>query len=220
MESSSNSPYKLNNVYDKEILGVVWTFTKKFDKTTSLALTQWLNKQNVDFLSDEPERKVVKGNTKNKKLRRRHLNVLDNGCYVDLAKNIINVIPKHHAYVNQLKNDGYHIIGYYRKSRTPSDNRAALLQRMVDIIRQRSLVEKVYVSTHSNAKEGFHKRDLDDQNTLIAELDQVDGGTQDFLAYIHYAGFTTNMSDLKIIISEYPNMQKMIIDLYFYENQF
>ncbi len=49
---------------------------------------------------------------------------------------------------------------------------------MVDILRQRSLVEKVYVSTHSNAKEGFHKRDLDDQNTLIAELDQVDGDTQ------------------------------------------
>lgn len=49
---------------------------------------------------------------------------------------------------------------------------------MVDILRQRSLVEKVYVSTHSNAKEVFHKRDLDDQNTLIAEFDQVDGDTQ------------------------------------------
>ncbi|KAG2234684.1 hypothetical protein INT48_005836 [Thamnidium elegans] len=79
MESSSNSPYKLSYVYDKEILGAVWTFTKKFDKTTSLAFTQWLNKQNLDFLSDEPERKVVKGNTENKKLRRRHLNLLDNG---------------------------------------------------------------------------------------------------------------------------------------------
>jgi hypothetical protein len=46
-----------------------------------LAFTQWLNKQNVDFLSDEPERKVAKGNTENKKIRMRHLNVLDYGYY-------------------------------------------------------------------------------------------------------------------------------------------
>lgn len=81
IESSPDSLFKLNYVYDKEILGIVWTFTKKFDKTTPLAFTHWLNKQNVDFLSDEPERKVVKGNTENKKIRRRHLNVLDNGYY-------------------------------------------------------------------------------------------------------------------------------------------
>lgn len=81
IEFSPDSPYKLDYVYDKEILGVIWAFTKKFDKTTPLAFSKWLNKQNVDFLSVELERKFVKENTGNEKLRRRHLNVLDNGYY-------------------------------------------------------------------------------------------------------------------------------------------
>ncbi|KAI7857943.1 hypothetical protein BDC45DRAFT_499716 [Circinella umbellata] len=135
-------------------------FTKRFDKTTPLSFTRWLNKQNIDFLSDEPERKIKKGNAGNNKIRMHHLNVLDNGYYVDLAKNIIDVIPRHHAYINQLKKDGYHIIGYCRKSKTPSSNRAALLQRMVNILRERSLVEKVFVSPCSNVKQAFSKRDL------------------------------------------------------------
>jgi hypothetical protein len=95
----------------------------------------------------------------------------------DLAKNIVDIIPRHHVYINQLKNNGYHIVGYCRKSKTPSSNRATLLQRMVDILCQRSLVEKVFVSPYSNVKEGFYKRDFNDQNTL-SELDQVNGNTQ------------------------------------------
>ncbi|KAG1453956.1 hypothetical protein G6F46_004267 [Rhizopus delemar] len=184
IESSPDSLYKLNYVYDKEILGIVWTFTKKFDKTTPLAFTQWLNRQNVDFLSNEPERKTVKGNTESKKIRRRHLNVLDNSYYVDLAKNIIDVIPRHHAYINQLKKDGYHIIGYYRKSKSPN---------------------KVFVSPYSNVKQ-----DLNDKDTLLSELDQVNGDTEAFIqnndkvcvVALDYAGFTTNMSDLKSILRQ------------------
>ncbi|CEG68079.1 hypothetical protein RMATCC62417_04405 [Rhizopus microsporus] len=81
IKSSSDSQYKLNYVYDKEILGAVWTFTNNFDKTTLLAFNQWLNKQNVDFLSDEPEHKAVKGNVGNEKIRRRCLYVLDMAYY-------------------------------------------------------------------------------------------------------------------------------------------
>lgn len=75
-----DSPYKLDYVYDKEILGVVWAFTKKFDKTISLAFSKWLNKQNIDFLSEESERKLIKGDT-DKKIRRRHLNILNSVYY-------------------------------------------------------------------------------------------------------------------------------------------
>lgn len=49
---------------------------------------------------------------------------------------------------------------------------------MVNILRQRSLVEKVFVSPFSNVKEGFCKRDLNDQD-ILSELDQVEGNTQD-----------------------------------------
>ncbi|EIE90612.1 hypothetical protein RO3G_15323 [Rhizopus delemar RA 99-880] len=132
----------------------------------------------------------------------------DNSYYgkaLDLAKNIIDVIPRHHAYINQLKKDGYHIIGYYRKSKSPSNNRIALLQRMVNILRQRSLVDKVFVSPYSNVKQ-----DLNDKDTLLSELDQVNGDTEAFIqnndkvcvVALDYAGFTTNMSDLKSILRQ------------------
>lgn len=87
------------------------------------------------------------------------------------------MIPKHHAYINQLKNDGYHVVGYCRKSKTQSSNRATLLQRMVDILRQRSLVEKLFVSPSSSVKESFSKRDFNDQD-ILSELDKVNGNTQ------------------------------------------
>ncbi|KAI9365300.1 hypothetical protein BD770DRAFT_406534 [Pilaira anomala] len=56
VEFSPDSPYMLDYVCDKEILGVDWAFTKKLDKTTSLAFSKWLNKQNVDFLSERKYR--------------------------------------------------------------------------------------------------------------------------------------------------------------------
>ena len=49
---------------------------------------------------------------------------------------------------------------------------------MVNMLRQRSLVDKVFVSPYSNVKQGFYKRDLNDQDTLLSELDQVNGNTQ------------------------------------------
>ncbi|ORE06771.1 hypothetical protein BCV72DRAFT_206727, partial [Rhizopus microsporus var. microsporus] len=58
---------------------------------------------------------------------------------------LVKIIPRCHAYVNQLKNGEYHIIGYCRKLKPPSNNRAALLQRIVNILLQKSLVEKAFV---------------------------------------------------------------------------
>jgi hypothetical protein len=56
----------------------------------------------------------------------------------------------------------YEIIGYVRKS--PSDvdpeTRLKLLQKMVDNLLDRSLVDKVYVSVSSLASSPFNERDL------------------------------------------------------------
>ena len=49
---------------------------------------------------------------------------------------------------------------------------------MVSILRQRSLVDKVFVSPYSNVKQGFYKRDSNDEDTLVSELDQVNGNTK------------------------------------------
>ena len=49
---------------------------------------------------------------------------------------------------------------------------------MVNILRERSLVEKVFVSPCNNVKQAFSKRDLNDQDISLSELDYVHGNTQ------------------------------------------
>lgn len=49
---------------------------------------------------------------------------------------------------------------------------------MINILHQMSLVEKVFVLSYSSVKQGFYKRDLNDQDTLLSELDQVNESSQ------------------------------------------
>lgn len=101
---------------------------------------------------------------------------------------------------------------------------------MINILYQRSLVQKAFVSPSSSVKQALSKRDLFDQD-ILSSLDQIHGNTQgekrigllvksrkintffiDFLTYvkekktkicvvaIDYAGFTTNMGDLKNLL--------------------
>ncbi|KAI7896757.1 uncharacterized protein EV154DRAFT_557974 [Mucor mucedo] len=128
-ERITDSPFKLTNVSDKTVLGVLWNYTERFNETTALGFNQWLKKQNIDFLIEEPERKVLKlPGSETEKLRIRVLSVLDSQFHDEVANSIVSTIPRHHAYIKQLKGDGYEVIGYRRKSRKESDNRALLLQ--------------------------------------------------------------------------------------------
>ncbi|KAL0095343.1 hypothetical protein F4703DRAFT_1823785 [Phycomyces blakesleeanus] len=79
---------------------------------------------------------------------------------INLAKNIVAILTRHHALINQLKEDRYNIIVYCRKSTIPSINRAALLQIMAVILHQRPLADKMSVSPCSSAKKSFFERDL------------------------------------------------------------
>lgn len=106
-----------------------------------------------------------------------------------------------------MKKDGYQIIGYCRKSIGETENRVACLQRMVNILYKRSLVDKVFVST----KQEFLKRDFEDEDEILSKLNDVHGNTIDFLEFlenntkicviaIDYAGLTTNTTDLKKLL--------------------
>lgn len=131
--------------------------------------------------------------------------IADSCFIVSVAENVLNVLPCHQAKINELKQNGFKIIGYCRKSMASSKNRASCLQRMINILYKRSLVDKVFVSPQSSAKQQFVKRDLSDDDVL-PQLEDVHDSTKDFLKYlknsgkicvvaIDYAGFTTNMSD-------------------------
>ncbi|KAI8094473.1 hypothetical protein BDF21DRAFT_476380, partial [Thamnidium elegans] len=140
-EHVTDSPFKLTNVSDKTVLGVLCKYTERFNKTTALGFNQWLKKQSIDFLIQKPVRKVLKiQGSETEKLRIRILSVLDSQFHDEVADNIVSTIPRHHAYIKQLENDGYEVIGYCRKSKKESDNRALLLQRMINMLYKRSLL--------------------------------------------------------------------------------
>ncbi|KAG0756018.1 hypothetical protein G6F16_003063 [Rhizopus arrhizus] len=167
----------------KEIFGVVWKYTNKFDEKSLLSFTTWCNKHKLDFLSVEPECKALKG--QNQKIRFRHLNVLDEKYHDNVASNIENILPQHKAQIRSLKEDGLSIVGYCRKSDlAKQDNLISLLQRMVDNHYQRSLVDKVFVSPCSNASSPFSERDLSDQFEVFNQLKNVHGNTKDMLNYV------------------------------------
>ncbi|KAG1135147.1 hypothetical protein G6F37_013078 [Rhizopus arrhizus] len=100
----------LVSVSDKDILSTIWKFTYKFDKKTPLGFSQWLSKQNIDLTSVEPERKISKTG-KEIRARSRQLNVLDDTHYISVAENVLNILPSHHSKINDMKKDGYQIIG-------------------------------------------------------------------------------------------------------------
>lgn len=77
-----------------------------------------------------------------------------------------------------MKKEGYNFIGYARKSYGNEDNdtRIRLLKMMCENLKERSLVDNVFVSITSKADELLAERDTKNQNQLD-ELN-VDGNTQ------------------------------------------
>ena len=118
-----------------------------------------------------------------------------------------------------------------------------LLTQMVDLLRKRSLVDKVFVSPIRNANEQMAKRDIT-KHPIIQGVKDVDGDTQgkinvitkneahnndsfmiDLLEYIRngtkiclvaidYAGLSTNIANLNNFIRVNSSSKKIIIDQY------
>lgn len=107
-----------------------------------------------------------------------------------------------------MKKEGLQIIGYCRKSLGDTKNRVLCLQRMIDILYERSLVDKIFVSPFNTTKQPFSKRDRKNLKEILSQLTSVHGSTEDFLnknpnvcvISIDYASFTTNCTDLKQLL--------------------
>ncbi|ORX56411.1 hypothetical protein DM01DRAFT_1268489, partial [Hesseltinella vesiculosa] len=63
--------------------------------------------------------------------------------------------------VQNLKKDGYKVVGYARKSLTVEEGgrRANLLESMCSNLLERSLADALFVSSHSKANAPFCERD-------------------------------------------------------------
>ncbi|KAI8977158.1 hypothetical protein BDF20DRAFT_548446 [Mycotypha africana] len=100
---------------------------------------------------------------------------------------------------------------------------------MIVGLKERSLVESVYVTVSCNSKTPISKRDLK-KNKILDELSGVAGDAQDLLkglakiekaclVVIDSAGLTTNIKDLELFLSKYPSLKKIIIETIAHDNQ-
>lgn len=98
----------------------------------------------------------------------------------NIAKGIIEYIPRFRHYILNLKSNGYQIIGYVRKSHGKEDkeSRIRLLQCMTDKLLTRMSVDKVYASPMSHANEPFVSRDINYDKEILEGLKNIEGTTQ------------------------------------------
>ncbi|KAI8070533.1 uncharacterized protein B0P05DRAFT_580413 [Gilbertella persicaria] len=114
-----------------------------------------------------------------------------------------------------MKEAGYEIIGYARKSKV------FLLNLMVEKLKTRSLADRVFISPNSFAGDPFNKRGENKREELMSHI-IANGDTQDMLRYISdkkkkvilvtidYAVLTTNCEDMKSFLS---SIKEIAIDL-------
>lgn len=86
----------------------------------------------------------------------------------NVLQNILQYNEKYQGYLKEQKKLGVEIVGYVRKSPCgkDEDNRTRLIQKMVHNLRNRSVVDKVFVSKSSAASQPFDTRD---SNATITE---------------------------------------------------
>ncbi|KAG2229570.1 hypothetical protein INT48_008939, partial [Thamnidium elegans] len=98
---------------------------------------------------------------------------------------------------------------YPRKSegKVDDEDRTQLIQLMCDRLRERSLVDKLFVSFFSNANHPISERDSNVDEKIDEKL-YADGNTQ----VLDYAGLTTDPNDLKKFLETNKNIEKAVVD--------
>ncbi|KAI7851507.1 hypothetical protein BDC45DRAFT_571992 [Circinella umbellata] len=122
----------------------------------------------------------------------------------DLLLAICDYLPKYKASISNLKENGYEIIGYARKSPSSEINmetRLKLLQRMIDNLRDRSVVDKTYVSV----------------SYMLEYLQSVDHNV--CLVSIDYAGLSSHSHLIKGLLEDYPVIKKIAIETFSFDNK-
>ncbi|KAI9271127.1 hypothetical protein EDC94DRAFT_512154, partial [Helicostylum pulchrum] len=80
----------------------------------------------------------------------------------NIIKDITEYCEEYREHIQKLKKENHNIIGYARKSeeKVDDEDRTRLIQLMCDRLRERSLVDKLFVSFCSNANYPISERDL------------------------------------------------------------
>ncbi|KAF7722064.1 hypothetical protein EC973_003746 [Apophysomyces ossiformis] len=153
---------------------MVWKYTDLFDKKSAIAFGKWCANK-VDFIAAHSKRRHGDSG----KVSVRSLFVAKEQYIDDIAKKVLDYLPHYQLFVQNLKDEGYNIVGYARKSRKNEndESRIRLLQQMAMRLKERSLVDKIFVSPRANANELMVERDLTKNEDLLKQL-SVDGDAQ------------------------------------------
>lgn len=224
-DPNNSKAYKIKSVATKEIFETIKLYTSLFNQRTAQAFAKWCSIHSVSFLIAKPDR--------NSNSRKRQLYILEDIYYDSLLEEICSCLPRYKASILNLKKNDYEIIGYVRKS--PSDvdpeRRLKLLQKMVDNLLDRSLVDKVYVSVSSPASSPFNERDLNKTDEIMEKLKHVTGNTPDMLEYlqsidhniclasIDFAGISSRSHFVKDLLEECPVIKKIAIETFIFNNE-
>ncbi|KAG1099408.1 hypothetical protein G6F62_009907 [Rhizopus arrhizus] len=175
-DPSNEDMYECRQVSQKQILSTAWKYTTIFDEKTVLSFTKWCSHKKLDFLKVPAKRRQ---NNDGDRLTIRYLFVLKDQYIGPAAKTIIQYLPVYQKYIHKLKDEGYTIVGYARKSPTTDDNknRIALLEAMCNKLKERSEVDHIFVSACSKASDPFIERDIKKDSESLAKLSAI-GDTQ------------------------------------------
>ncbi|ORX58915.1 hypothetical protein DM01DRAFT_1333530 [Hesseltinella vesiculosa] len=120
-----------------------------------------------------------------------------------------------------LKEEGYTLVGYARKSLGNGANRIENLVDMANNLRTRSSADLVYISYSSQARTPLEQRDVKGKQTALIG---VDGTTMDLLhmlnstpkkvslVTIDFAGLSTNVEDIQKVLCKYTSLSMLAID--------
>ncbi|KAI8091683.1 hypothetical protein BDF21DRAFT_395388 [Thamnidium elegans] len=114
------------------------------------------------------------------KLKRKHeISATRSSLRDILLEDIIKLPERYQQYITNLKQEGYRILGYCRKSKATGGNANVLesLQSMIVGLQKRSLIENVYVTVSCNSKTPMHRRDLK-KSDIMNEISDVAGDDQ------------------------------------------
>ncbi|KAI9253628.1 hypothetical protein BY458DRAFT_521771 [Sporodiniella umbellata] len=95
---------------------------------------------------------------------------------------------------------------------------------MCECLRNRSLVDHMFVSYSCNASDPLHLRDknhnkvLEDGNTQ-GMLSHIKNNKKVCLVVLDHAGLSTNREDLEQLVSDNESLQKIIVDTLTFNNK-
>ncbi|PHZ16097.1 uncharacterized protein RHIMIDRAFT_246683 [Rhizopus microsporus ATCC 52813] len=149
----------------------------------------------------------------------RLLHVLKKDYFAKIIERIVFLLHDHQTEIRNLKQQEFTVIGYARKSKSGEDveTRTRLLNLMCKRLKERSLVDHVFVSYASQGNDQLAKRDLKQTSETYKGL-HAEGSTQDMMRFItntekvclvvlDYAGLSTNSNDL------YENLLRRTINI-------